>query len=139
MSDLIPLTNNDGIQAVMGRDLHRFLEVGAEYRHWFPRMIAYGFEEGKDYTVKNDRVQDSLGYEREATNHILTMDTAKELSMVQNNAKGREARQYFFECEKRVAAVPQLTGAQLMAKALLEAESTMKELEDRATTAEAII
>ncbi|WP_281510697.1 hypothetical protein [Corynebacterium belfantii] len=63
---------------------------------------------------------------------------AKEISMVQNNDKGKQARQYFIECEKRAKA-PQLTGAQLMAKALLEAESTMKELEARATTAEAIL
>lgn len=139
MSELIPLANNDGIQAVMGRDLHRFLEVGAEYRHWFPRMIAYGFEEGKDYTVKNDRVQDSLGRERDALNHIISLDMAKEISMIQRTDKGKQARQYFIECEKRAQSAPQLTGAQLMAKALLEAESTMKELEARATTAEAII
>lgn len=62
MSDstqLIPLTENDGVSAVMGRDLHKFLEVGAEYRHWFPRMVEYGFSAGQDYTVKNDRVQDA--------------------------------------------------------------------------------
>lgn len=29
--------------AVSARDLHEFLEVGSDYRHWFPRMCEYGF------------------------------------------------------------------------------------------------
>ena len=97
---VIPLTENDGVQAVMGRDLHKFLEVSTEYRHWFPRMVDYGFEEGKDYAVKNDRVRDSLGREREATNHIISLDMAKEISMIQRTDKGKQARQYFIECER---------------------------------------
>lgn len=59
---LIPITNmGEGVQAVLGRDLHEFLEVGASYRHWFPRMVAYGFEEGVDYVVKNDRSASPAG------------------------------------------------------------------------------
>ena len=98
---VIPLTENDGVQAVMGRELHKFLEVSTEYRHWFPRMVDYGFEEGKDYAVKNDRVRDSLGREREATNHIISLDMAKEISMIQRTDKGKQARQYFIECERK--------------------------------------
>ena len=104
MSELIPIQDNGGVQAVMGRDLHAFLEVGAEYRHWFPRMLAYGFEERKDYTVKIDRVQDSLGREREAMNHVISLDMAKEISMIQRTDKGKQARQYFIECEKKAKA-----------------------------------
>ena len=91
MSALIPLTDNNGTQAVMGRDLHTFLEVKSNYREWFPRMIAYGFEEGKDYASKNRRVQDSLGRDREATDHIISLDMAKEISMIQRTEKGRPA------------------------------------------------
>lgn len=101
MNALIPLTDNDGAQAVMGRDLHGFLDVNTEYRAWFKRMTEYGFELGKDYTIKNDRVQDSLGREREATNHIISLDMAKEISMIQRTDKGKQARQYFIECERR--------------------------------------
>lgn len=133
--NLIPLINNDGAQAVMGRDLHQFLEIGTAYSRWIERLIEkYGFIAGQDFLPK---MAESTGG-RPSEDHILTMDMAKEISMVQNNDKGKQARQYFIECEKRAKA-PQLTGAQLMAKALLEAESTMKELEARATTAEAIL
>ena len=121
MSELIPIQDKDGAQAVMGRDLHAFLEVGAEYRHWFPRMVAYGFEEGKDYAVKNDRVQDTLGREREALNHIVSLDMAKEISMIQRTDKGKQARQYFIECERRVKssvpAIPQTYAEALRAAA----------------------
>ena len=45
MSELIPIVDQgDDVQAVMGRDLHAFLEVKAHYKDWFPRMVAYGFE-----------------------------------------------------------------------------------------------
>ena len=49
---VIPLTENDGVQAVMGRDLHKFLEVGTPYDKWMPRMIEYGFSAGQDFSTK---------------------------------------------------------------------------------------
>lgn len=134
MDELIPLTEREGAQAVMGRDLHTFLEVGAEYRHWFPRMVDYGFEEGKDYAVKNDRVRDSLGRERPAVNHIISLDMAKEIAMIQRTEKGKQARQYFIEVEKRHRqAQPVMTGKELMAAALIEADATIQELEQKNT------
>lgn len=129
MSELIPIQDKDGAQAVMGRDLHAFLEVGAEYRHWFPRMVAYGFEEGKDYAVKNDRVQDTLGREREALNHIVSLDMAKEISMIQRTEKGKQARQYFIECERRAKGPAELSPEEIMARAIKVADHTIKELE----------
>lgn len=50
MNELIPIQDNDGAQAVMGRDLHAFLEVTTAYKDWFPRMVAYGFEQDKDFS-----------------------------------------------------------------------------------------
>ncbi|CQD13333.1 antA/AntB antirepressor family protein [Corynebacterium striatum] len=129
MGELIPIQDHAGIQAVMGRDLYDFLGVETEYRHWFPRMVEYGFEEGKDYVVKNDRVQDSLGRSRERTNHIVSLDMAKEISMIQRTDKGKQARQYFIECERRAKDPAQLSPEELMARAIKVADSTIKELE----------
>jgi anti-repressor protein len=39
-------------------------------------------------------------------NHDLTMDMAKEICMLQHNERGKQARRYFIECEKRLKAVP---------------------------------
>lgn len=142
-NELIPITtNDDGVQAVMGRDLHAFLEIETPYRKWFPRMLEYGFVAGEDYADKNVRVQDSLGRERDATDHIITLDMAKEISMLQRNAKGKQARQYFIEVEKKSRQVPvvdlELTRMELIQIAMnaeterLELEKKNKELEPKA-------
>ncbi|WP_306593147.1 antA/AntB antirepressor family protein [Corynebacterium striatum] len=137
MNELIPLIDNDGAQAVLGRDLHNFLEVSTEYRHWFPRMVEYGFEEGKDYAVKNDRVQDSLGRSRERTNHVISLDMAKEISMIQRTEKGKQARAYFLECERRAKQPAELSGPELMAKALVEAQATLEAANNKVRELEA--
>lgn len=103
-TDIIPIERTGDDYAVMGRDLHDFLEVKSNYREWFPRMIAYGFEEGKDYASKNRRVRDSLGREREAIDHIISLDMAKEIAMIQRTERGKQARQYFIEAEKQLRA-----------------------------------
>ena len=42
-------TDQEGRQVVQARELHEALEVETEYRHWFQRMVEYGFTEGKDF------------------------------------------------------------------------------------------
>ena len=98
-TELIPLTNNnDGTQAVMGRDLHAFLESKEPYTRWISRHIEkYGFVAGQDFLTE---MSESTGG-RPAENHILTMDMAKELAMLQGNHRGKQARQYFIEVEKQ--------------------------------------
>lgn len=126
-AELIPVhTNPDGGKAVMGRDLHEFLESKEPYTRWITRLIKkYGFSAGQDFMTKMSEIN---GRGRPQEDHILSLDMAKELSMVQNNDKGRQARQYFIECERRMKQLqPELTPEQLMAKALLQAEQTMLE------------
>ncbi|WP_018119385.1 phage antirepressor Ant [Corynebacterium mastitidis] len=128
MSELIPIvTTDEGVQAVMGRRLHAFLEVATPYDKWFPRMVDYGFSAGQDFSTE---MSESTGG-RPRTDHIVTLDMAKEISMIQRSEKGKQARQYFLECERRAkeAAPRELTGRELMARALMEADSTIKELE----------
>ena len=102
-----PLINlheqDDGSVAVMGRDLHEFLEIGTEYAKWFSRMSEYGFEREQDFnSVKIDRVQleGNRYVNREVIDHIMTIDMAKEISMIQRNEKGKQARKYFLQVEK---------------------------------------
>ena len=88
---------DDGSIAVSGRELHEFLEIGTPYRKWFPRMVEYGFVENIDYTP--DIFVHPLN-NQDTVNHILTIDMAKEISMIQRNEKGKQARRYFIEVEK---------------------------------------
>lgn len=128
MGELIPIHNNDGAQAVMGRDLHNFLEVATPYKDWMPRMIAYGFTEGQDFSAEMSK---STGG-RPRIDHIVSLDMAKEISMIQRTDKGKQARAYFLECERRAKQPVELSGPELMARAVLQAESTIKELEAKA-------
>lgn len=108
MSDLIkyllPIVQmKDSVRAVMGRDLHEFLQIGAHYKDWFPRMAAYGFEEGTDYCLKNERSTPPAGMpSRPRLNHIVSLDMAKEIAMIQRSELGQQARRYFIEAEKQL-------------------------------------
>lgn len=57
----------------MGRDLHAFLEVKAKYADWLPRMVEYGFEEGKDFSSK---MSESTGGRPRADYHLDRRDCA---------------------------------------------------------------
>ena len=88
---------------ISGRELHMLLEVKTLYKDWFPRMCEYGFTENVDFNVlKNERVQIEGGREvhRTVTDHLMTVDMAKEISMLQRSEKGKQARQYFIQLEK---------------------------------------
>lgn len=127
MSELIPIQDNDGAQAVMGRDLHQFLEVSTRYNDWIARLIEkYGFIAGQDFYSKMSKTPNGG---RPSENHVLTLDMAKEISMVQNNDKGRQARRYFIECERRAKEPAELSPEEIMARAIKVADHTIKELE----------
>lgn len=130
---LIPLSStDDGLQAVTGRNLHEFLEIKEPYTDWFPRMADYGFLEGQDFVQKNLIGQDKLGRRRETVDHIISLDMGKQIAMIQRTDKGRQAREYFLECE-RIAKAPNINGAELSRLELIQiamnAETERLELE----------
>lgn len=103
MNPVITITTDEnGDIVVSGRELRYFLGVKTEYKDWFPRMVAYGFVEGVDYTVITEEVD---AQKRARTygqiNHLLKLDMAKAISMIQRTEKGRQMRQYFIEIEKK--------------------------------------
>jgi phage anti-repressor protein len=87
---------------VNARDLHTFLESRQEFTHWVRhRLGKYGFLEEEDYLITlSNRVGDGIGKPR--TDYLLSLDTAKEISMLEQNNKGRVIRKYFIECERRL-------------------------------------
>ena len=130
MNELIKVTYENDRPAVSARDLHEFLEVETECRHWFPRMCEYGFSEGQDFNaVKNDRVQmeGSRMVTRTVDDAILSIDMAKELCMLQRKEKGKIARQYFIKLEKDWNSPEKV-----MARALQIAEKKIRNLEAQA-------
>jgi len=99
MNNLIPINYDNDRQTVSARLLHEFLEVETRYNDWFPRMAEYGFNEGTDYYSFLSKSPVVGG--RPSTDHQITVEMAKELCMIQRTDKGKQARQYFIELEKK--------------------------------------
>ena len=104
MNELIKITEHNGNQAVSARDLHKFLEITERFSSWFERMLQYGFVENQDFTSAKSFTLVNNGAQREIDDYALTLDCAKEISMIQRSKKGKEAREYFIACEKRLRA-----------------------------------
>ena len=91
----------DTIPTVNARDLHAFLEVGKVFAAWIvERIQQYDFTENQDYVVFSETGNNPQGG-RPSKEYAISIDMAKELSMVERNEKGKQARQYFLECERR--------------------------------------
>ncbi len=100
MNQLINITQNENNESVVsGRELHEFLEVSTPYTQWFERMIEYGFVQNVDFIGLSQKSEKPQGG-RPTLDHALKLDMAKEISMIQRTAKGKEARQYFIQVEK---------------------------------------
>lgn len=97
--DLIAIIEKDGQQLVSGRELHGFLEVKSRFADWIKNRIRrYGFTPGFDYTSVS-KILENGGRELD---YALSLDMGKELAMVEGNAKGKQARLYFIQCEKKL-------------------------------------
>lgn len=93
--------NGDKITAVNARDLWKFLESKQDFSTWIKRRIEkYDFIEGQDYLLHKFVEQLPSGA-KHCIEYLISLDMAKELAMVENNERGRQARQYFIEVEKR--------------------------------------
>ena len=108
MNELIQVEERqigDGaIQTVNARDLHAFLGSKRQFADWISERIQkYGFVENQDFVIFSQNCEKPKGG-RPAKEFALTLDMAKELAMVENNNKGKQARQYFIECERRAKA-----------------------------------
>lgn len=102
MNELIRTTENESGQLlVSGRELHDFLDVKARYNDWLPRMIEYGFAENIDFTPITQKRVTAQGNQTAFTDHHIKLDMAKEISMLQRNEKGKEARLYFLDLERK--------------------------------------
>lgn len=103
---LIKVSKNElGQQTVSARDLWKFLNVNYDFSTWIKRRIEkYDFIENEDFIIVSlipQKCGIKRGGDRKSIDYILSIDTAKELAMIENNSTGRAARRYFIQCEKR--------------------------------------
>ena len=127
--ELIPVTENEQNEVVVsGRDLHNFLGIGTQYTKWFDRMTEYGFQENQDYILLSQKrlTNNPRNPYTDVTDHLLKLDAAKEISMIQRNDKGKQARQYFLQIEKAWNS-PEM----IMKRALQFADQKIMKLESK--------
>ena len=141
MKDLIPISEHNGKKAVSARQLHAFLESKQDFSTWIKNRIEkYGLIKNQDYVSFHKIVERETGGSTR-TEYALSIDCAKELSMVEGNERGKQARQYFIACEKKLKeqAKPLTPAEQLLenARLLVEQERRLAEVEDKVQVLEA--
>nr|DAY59006.1 MAG TPA: AntA/AntB antirepressor [Caudoviricetes sp.] len=142
INELIPIQENNGQRAVNARDLHAFLQVGKDFSNWIKgRVDKYDFVEGKDFEVlyfdyrgnllniRHAKLGDSENQQVSKIEYALSISMAKELSMLENNERGKQARKYFIACEENKR---ELSRKELLLMALqAEEEKERLEIENR--------
>lgn len=124
MNNLINITLNENQEPVVsGRQLHQVLGVKTPYSMWFDRMVEYGFTENQDFLLNNSVKQTGRGGHNKI-DHIIKLDMAKEIAMIQRTDKGKEVRTYFIQVEKDFNSPEKI-----MARALLMADKKVHKLE----------
>ncbi|MGT5553036.1 antA/AntB antirepressor family protein [Escherichia coli] len=110
-SQLIPVFNgtiaNETALLCNARDLHAFLGVKKVFAAWITNRISeYKFIENQDYILLSNLGKQTSGRGgHNRKDYHLTLDTAKEMAMVERNEKGRQIRRYFIECEKKLRSM----------------------------------
>ena len=141
IKDLIPIEERNGQKAVSARKLHAFLGSKQEFANWVKNRIEkYGFVENLDY-ISFDNV---IKRENGATirkEYALSISMAKELSMVEGNEKGKQARRYFIKCEEiahnaKALAVPDFSNPAEAARAWADQYEKAQRERHRALEAE---
>lgn len=94
----IAITNReDGSSIASVKELHEFLDAGSDSNTWFKnQVIRCMLQEGVDFT----QISGKSSGGRPSIDYAITIAAAKEISMMNGGEKGKQARQYFIECEK---------------------------------------
>lgn len=100
--ELVKIENGKNVASA--KDLHSFLEIGTDFTTWIKRMFEYGFEESQDYSILLKNGENKVS-KSNPLDYALTIDCAKEISMIQRSEKGKQARKYFIECEKKLKQI----------------------------------
>lgn len=99
-SDVIPVyTTDTGKKVVIGRELHEKLKINSKYADWFKNMCAYGFTENEDYSAFSKNLENG----GRTIEHILTLDMAKHIAMIQRTPEGRAIRQKLIELDTDIS------------------------------------
>lgn len=125
MNEIINVNVNDNQEPVVsGRQLHEALGVNSNYTTWFDRMTEYGFTENEDYVLLSNFGNQTGRGGHNKVDHVIKLDMAKEIAMIQRTDRGKQVRQYFIQIDKDFNSPEKI-----MARALLLADKKVHQLE----------
>lgn len=105
IKQLIPIEERNGSQAVNARHLYMWLGSKRQFADWIKEQIDYcDLIENVDYQSLSQNCEKPQGG-RPSVEYALSINAAKEISMMSRTDKGKQARRYFIECE-RIAKNP---------------------------------
>jgi phage anti-repressor protein len=134
--EIIKLENHiigeDVISSVSARDLHIYLGSKQDFSSWIKKRVTdYGFVENVDFIRLDKKMEANNATKIE---YYISLNMAKEISMVERNENGRLARKYFISCEeklkaeqKRLSELSELDLARNYVKVLEEREELKKQ------------
>lgn len=129
MKEIIKLQSRNGNTTVSASELHEFLGIKRHLTQWLEPYIKldndYGFVENVDFSRINAEVNPTNGIP--VIDYELTMEMAKELSMLSKSEKGKEARKYFINCEKQLKNNNQLQNADITKQIAQIVQAQLKE------------
>lgn len=98
-NELVPVyETSTGEKVVYGSELHEVLGAPSVYREWVKRRLSdIDAIENEDF----QGVEISTPSGQTKKDHIIKLDTAKEMAMLERNEKGKQVRRYFIQVEKK--------------------------------------
>lgn len=98
-NELVPVyVTSTGEKVVYGSELHEVLGVRTPYKDWSSRRLSdVDAIENEDF----EAAQICAPSGQTKKDHIIKLDTAKEMAMLERNEKGKQVRRYFINVEEK--------------------------------------
>ena len=121
--------SQSGRDVVDARELHEILESKKKFSDWITNKVVNNpiFVENEDYCLLHNLGKQNGRGGHNRKDYAITLNTAKQVALMENTKKGKEIRQYFIECEKKLKE--QISIPQSFSEALQLAADQAKQLE----------
>lgn len=101
-NELVPVyETSTGEKVVYGSELHDVLGAPSVYREWAKRRLS-DIDAIEDEDFQGVEISTPSGQTKK--DHIIKLDAAKEMAMLERNEKGKQVRRYFIRVEKKYKA-----------------------------------
>ena len=106
-NDLINIQDNESLgKCTSARELYKILGLKKRFGSWIEQYVKednkYRFKENEDFTSVLASTLVNNGAKRELQDYLITLDMAKEISMITGTEIGSQVRKYFIQMEKYI-------------------------------------